>query len=117
MMKNLNNKTIISVIKDKTKDSVYDYLVNFNSDREYSIVHFVKSDKDIEWNKEGWHLWVVDEPDEELKSFYPENGCLFIQTATGNWGTDYHFLTDDEINLFILFFSSNNIEWNNIKNK
>ena len=112
----LNNKKIISQIKDNLKNSVYDYLIN-PDDAEYSIVHFVKSPEEIDWKKEGWHLWIVEELDDELKMFYPEDGCAFIQNAVGPWGNDHHFLTKEEIEKFIFFFGLGDYEMNNTKNK
>lgn len=116
-MKNLNNKKIINEIKNNLKGCVYDYLVNFWNDKEYSIVHFIKTSKEIDWNKKGWHLWIIEELDDDMKLFYPNDGCAFIQNAVGEWGNDHHILSGKEINDFIIFFTNCNYEINNTKNK
>lgn len=112
----LNKKELVLKAKNNIKNGTYDYLVNWN-DKEYSIVHFVQNANEIDWGKNGWHLWVVENLDDELKLFYPEDGCAFIQNAVGKFGNDHHFLTRFEINDFIQFFTIGNYEMNNIKNK
>lgn len=104
LYKKLNDKKIISFIKeglDKIGLEYYDYLLNWE-DTEYSIIHFIKTSKDMELHKLGWHIWVIEEPDEDM--FCDENECEFIQTATGEWGTDTHILTCQEKLGLISFF-------------
>lgn len=101
--------TAINKVEKRISDGVYDFLVNFQYDAKFSIVHIVETLADVNYNLEGWHLWVIKKQDEEVKE------PAFLQLVNNEYGRDHHNLTNDEIRMFFEFFLGNGYKMNKIK--
>jgi hypothetical protein len=84
-------ENMIKSIKKYIKTGKYGYLLN-DSDDEYSRVMIVKTNEEIDWEKDGWNMWIVE-----------EDQCS-IQVVNNEGGTDYHILHPKEELWMLLYF-------------
>lgn len=105
----LNNKKIVTLLKEKMKDNKYDYLLNW-SDDEYSWISFYDylDENVIKQLKDGWHIIIAINGEKEgIFNFDNEDYCLFIQIfKKNNQVYDTYTLTDKEIDDMMIYFFS-----------
>ena len=115
---NLGTIKNVEIIEKNISDGVYDYILttppannspfkfgwSFSVEYvgDFSIINVVENENEIDFDKDGWNIWIVKYPDKE--SIKNGKDCLFIQIANGEWGCDHHVLTEYEINSLVDFF-------------
>ncbi len=84
-------ENMIKEIKEYINTGKYGYLLN-DSDEEYSRLHVVKNESEIDWKMDGWNLWLCEEVSRA------------IQVVNNEGGTDYHILHPKEELWMLLYF-------------
>lgn len=95
-----NVSTLINTVEKNIKNGKYDYLVN-QTDAEFSEVHIIENEDNIDTQLEGWHLWLIKNSE-----------YILVQTVINEYGFDHHCLTDEEIYNFFEFFTGDNYNMN-----
>ena len=87
--------TIVLMLKKSINSNKFDYLLNW-SNKEYSIVHIIENEKEIDFDLDGWHIWIF----EKLSNENPRA----IQIINDKNGKDYHYLTEEEEYNLLMYF-------------
>lgn len=115
--------SVINKIEKRISDGTYDYILttriptdfgyDVQFDRDYSIINIVNCVNDIDFDKEGWNIWIVKNVEKECRR---ELGTsyAFLQIVNNEYGCDHHFLTREQINSLINFFLGDEYKINKI---